>query len=60
MILQAIANNDKYGPDGTDPTHITEQGMKNADCSGYGDGVTTKDALAVQKFVVGLITLPEE
>lgn len=60
MILQSIANNDKYGPDGTDPTHITEQGMKNADCSSYGDGVTTKDALAVQKFVVGLITLPEE
>lgn len=60
MILQTLANNDKYGISGTDPSHITAQGMKNADCSSSGDGVTTKDALAVQKYVVGLITLPEE
>ena len=60
MILQALANNDKYGISGIDPSHITAQGMKNADCSSSGDGVTTRDALAVQKYVVGLITLPEE
>ena len=39
---------------------ITAQGMINGDCSGNNDGITTRDALAVQKAVVGLITLPEE
>ena len=60
MILQAIANTDKYGVGGTDPTCIPEEGVKNGDCSNVGDGITARDALAVQKFVVGLITLPEE
>ena len=60
MILQALANTDKYGVDGTDPTHITEQGMINADCNLSRDGVTTADALSVQKKVVGLIELPIE
>ncbi len=60
LILQAIANPDKYGTDGSDAGHITEQGMKNADCSGSGDGMTSKDALAVQKYTLALITLPEE
>lgn len=60
MILQALANKDKYGLEGTDPTHITEQGMANADCNLSRDGVTTADALAVQKSIIGLITLPIE
>lgn len=60
LILQAISNSDKYGLNGTDPTCITAQGMINGDCSGNNDGITTRDALAVQKAVVGLITLPEE
>lgn len=60
IILQAIANTDKYGVGGTDPTCITEEGVKNGDCSNVGDGITARDALAVQKFVIGLITLPEE
>lgn len=58
MILQALANTDKYGVNGTDPTHITEQGMINADCNLSRDGVTTVDALSVQKMLVGLISLP--
>lgn len=60
MILQAISNSDKYGVNGTDPTHITKQGEINGDCSSCGDGITARDALAVQKMVIGLITLPEE
>lgn len=60
MILQAIANKEKYGLTGNDPTHITESGWRNADCSSVGDGVTTKDALAVQKYIIDLITLPEQ
>ena len=60
MILQAISNTDKYGVGGTDPNCITEEGVKNGDCSNVGDGITASDALAVQKFAIGLITLPEE
>lgn len=56
LILQAIGNPDAYGVNGTDDTHITEQGMKNADCFNNGDGITTSDAIAVQKLIVGLVT----
>lgn len=60
MILQAVSNADKYGADGYDETHITLQGVRNGDCAGNGDGLTPKDALAVQKFILELITeLPE-
>ena len=58
MIMQSIANPDKYGegkPDG-----ITAKGSLNGDVYNKGDGVTNKDALAIQRFKLGLITaLPE-
>ena len=60
LILQFQANPDKYGVDGTDEGHITAQGLINADCSGSEDGVTAKDALAIQKYLLKSITLPEE
>ncbi len=53
LIMQSTSNPDKYGLNGTDETHITEQGMKNADVN--GGGVTNSDALEIQKFVLGLI-----
>lgn len=59
MILQSLSAPDKYGINGSDETHITAQGQINADCSNVGNGVTTMDALAVQKFIIELITLPE-
>ncbi len=59
LILQSQANPDKYGVNGTDENHITEDGMTNADCCDPGDGVTPKDALAVQKYQLHLVTLPE-
>ncbi len=59
LILQVQANPDKYGTAGSEEEHITEKGLINADCSGSGDGLTTKDALAVQKFMLNMITLPE-
>ena len=35
--------------------------MKNGDCAGNGDGLTTKDALAVQMFITKIVTsLPIE
>ena len=57
MIMQALANPDKYGIGGTDEHCITEQGWKNADCNGKNDGVSTEDALAVQLYLLGKGTL---
>lgn len=47
LIMQSLANPAKYS--------LTEQGMKNADCSGNGDGITNKDALSIQNYTLGLI-----
>ena len=52
IIMQSITNPDKY--------KLTAQGAKNADVSGNNDGVTNKDALAIQRFKLNLIPkLPE-
>ncbi len=60
LIMQALANPDRYGVNGTDETAITKQGVKNGDVYGNGDGLTNSDALTIQKFRIGLITeLPE-
>lgn len=60
MILQVIANSDKYGVNGSSDTHITEQGVLNGDVYKKGSGLTTQDALSIQKYVAQLITaLPE-
>ena len=61
MIMQALVNPDVYGINGSDKSHITAQGWANADCAGNKDGVTNLDALAIQKYMLGLITaLPEK
>ena len=52
-IMQSLANPDKYS--------LSEQGKANADVTGNSDGVTNKDALAIQKYKLGLISaLPEK
>ena len=59
LIMQALSNPDRYGINGSDPTHITAQGLMNADCCNPGDGVTNEDALAIQKLRLEIIsTLP--
>ena len=61
LIMQNIADSGKYGLHGSDKSHITENGLKNADVSGNNDGVTLNDALAIQKYKLDLIkSLPEE
>ena len=51
-IMQAVANPNKYS--------LSAQGRANADVSGNGDGITNKDALAIQKYKLGIISrLPE-
>ena len=47
LIMQSLANPDTYS--------LTEQGTKNADVVGKGDGVTTSDALAIQMYNIKLI-----
>lgn len=58
LILQSLANGDAYGINGSNPNHITDVGLRNADCDEVPNGVTTADALAVQKYLLQLITLP--
>ena len=58
LIMQSLANPDKYSvgkPDG-----ITAQGALNGDVYENGTGITSSDALSIQKFKLNLITeLPE-
>lgn len=55
LVMQAIGNPDAYGISGSDKTHITKQGMINADVVGDGDGLTSQDAIEIQKYILNLI-----
>lgn len=60
LILQNLSSPDQYGINGTNSNHLTELGAKNADCANVGDGLTTLDALAIQKYTLHLISeLPD-
>ena len=60
LIMQALGNPDSYAEGGSDKLAMTKQGAVNSDCSNVGDGLTNRDALAVQKFLLKLIDkLPE-
>ena len=52
LIMQALANPNKYGIDGTADHHLTEQGKLNGDMD--GDGLTVGDAQAIQLKLLGL------
>ncbi|WP_295092288.1 endo-1,4-beta-xylanase [Ruminococcus sp.] len=52
IIMQSLANPNKY--------KLSDQGMYNADVYEAGGGITTNDAAAIQKYLLGLIkSLPE-
>ena len=53
LIMQSLANPNKYGLNGTDEHHITEKGIDCADVEGNGDGITANDALKIQKYLLG-------
>ena len=60
MIMQALANPNKYGTTGSDDHHITEQGMLNGDVYENGTGITSADAQSIQKYLLHSIKeLPE-
>lgn len=52
LIMQALANPNKYGEDGTAENHLTPQGKVNGDMN--GDGLTVGDAQAIQRKLLGL------
>ncbi|WP_295085306.1 endo alpha-1,4 polygalactosaminidase [Ruminococcus sp.] len=54
LIMQALANPNKYGTNGTYSAHITKEGIENADVEG-NNGLTTIDALTIQKYLLKLI-----
>ncbi|MBR5682839.1 MAG: cellulase family glycosylhydrolase [Ruminococcus sp.] len=60
LIMQALANPNKYGLKGTDKNHITDEGLKNADVEG-SNGLSNNDAQAIQLYLLGKVrTLPVE
>jgi len=52
LVMQALANPDKYGENGTAELHISARGKSNADMD--GDGLTVGDAQAIQKILLEL------
>ena len=52
LIMQALANPNKYGIDGTAEHHLTSIGKENGDMN--GDGLTVGDAQAIQEKLLGL------
>ncbi|WP_028517758.1 dockerin type I repeat-containing protein [Ruminococcus flavefaciens] len=52
LVMQALANPNKYGLNGTAEHHLTAQGKLNGDMD--GDGLTVGDAQAIQKKLLGL------
>lgn len=60
LVLQALANPDLYGENGSHANHMTAKGAANADVYQKGTGLTGQDALSIQKYMVKLIpALPE-
>lgn len=63
LIMQSLANPNKYGIKGTDKNHITDFGLKNADVSrgenNAPNGVTNDDALLIQKYLLGQVSTLE-
>lgn len=49
LIMQSLANGDEY--------KLDEKGADNADVENRGDGVTSADALAIQKYLAGIAPL---
>ncbi|MCR4638717.1 hypothetical protein [Ruminococcus sp.] len=52
LIMQSLANPNKYGENGTAKVHLTAQGKENADLD--GNGLTVGDAQKIQMKLLGL------
>jgi len=54
MIMQSLANPDKYGIKGSNKQHLTEQGRVNGDVDKSTEGLTSNDALEIQRYLLRL------
>ena len=58
LIMQSLANPDKYGLGGTDERAMTEQGQINGDVDTLSKGITSNDAVSIQNFLLhNILTL---
>ena len=55
LIMQSIANPNKYGLNGTSQNSITEKGSLQADVDTSVKGITGNDALKIQKYLLKII-----
>ena len=53
LIMQALANPNKYGINGSNELHITLQGIENGDVDEGVKGLTVSDALKIQRYLLG-------
>ena len=53
LIMQALSNPNRYGLNGSDPKHITDQGVINGDVHNPQSGITSTDALWIQDYLLG-------
>ena len=56
LIMQSISNADRYGIDGSEATHLTLRGKRNADVTDTHDGISPKDALKIQEYLLKIVT----
>ncbi len=54
LIMQALANPNKYGVNGSHENHLTQQGAENSDVDTEVKGLTVGDALKIQKYLLGI------
>ena len=55
LIMQALANPNKYGTNGTAERHLTETGKLNGDVDKDVEGLTPNDALKIQEYLLGKV-----
>lgn len=55
LIMQALANPNRYGLNGTSESRITEQGWENGDVDKNVAGITVNDAQKIQTYLLGII-----
>ncbi|EWM52558.1 glycosyl hydrolase [Ruminococcus flavefaciens] len=56
LIMQALANPDKYGENGSDKHHLTETGKLQADVDTNTKGLTGDDAVLIQEYLLKKVT----
>lgn len=52
IIMQSLANPNKYGINGTDENHLTELGSNQGDVDRTVKGITANDALFIQEYLL--------